>query len=176
MGGVDLSDQLMNNYHFLRRSCKWWKKLWIHLLNMVIMNSFILNRKFGENPDLSHHEFRESIAKGLLESSVKDVEVNLSHTPHLQEFNASRLKGRHFVTKMSRSYHANRIQPKVCKVCNITKTDQKKGRGSVRQKKTVFMCDICLLPMCAHPCFKIFHMVQNYRGAVEQFLLEHAEG
>ena len=24
MGGVDLSDQLMNYYHFLRRGCKWW--------------------------------------------------------------------------------------------------------------------------------------------------------
>ena len=27
MGGVDLSDQLMNYYNFLHRSCKWWREI-----------------------------------------------------------------------------------------------------------------------------------------------------
>ena len=48
MGGVDLSDQLMKNYEFLRRSCKWWRKLWVHFFNMIVLNAFILNKKFGE--------------------------------------------------------------------------------------------------------------------------------
>ena len=44
MGGVDVADQLMNYYHFLRRTIKWWRKLWVHMLNMIIMNAFLLNR------------------------------------------------------------------------------------------------------------------------------------
>ena len=31
MGGVDVSDQLMGYYNFLRKSIKWWRKLWVHV-------------------------------------------------------------------------------------------------------------------------------------------------
>ena len=58
MGGVDLSDQLMNYYNFLRRSCKWWWKLWVHLFNMVILNGHVLNRAFGHQNNVSHYEYR----------------------------------------------------------------------------------------------------------------------
>ena len=58
MGGVDLSDQLMNYYNFLRHSCKWWRKLWVHLFNMVILNGHVLNRAFGHQNNVSHYEYR----------------------------------------------------------------------------------------------------------------------
>ena len=67
MGGVDLTDQLLEYYHFLRRSCKWWRKLWVHLFNMVILNSFLLNKNFGLQRNLSQPEFRYMIAAALLD-------------------------------------------------------------------------------------------------------------
>ena len=45
VGGVDLSDQLLNYFSFLRKSTKWSRKLLIHLFNLVILNSYILNKK-----------------------------------------------------------------------------------------------------------------------------------
>ena len=47
MGGVDLSDQLLNYFSFLRKSTKWSRKLLIHLINLVILNAYILNRHYG---------------------------------------------------------------------------------------------------------------------------------
>ena len=47
MGGVDLSDQLLKYFSFLRKSTKWSRKLLIHLFNLVILNSYILNKNYG---------------------------------------------------------------------------------------------------------------------------------
>ena len=47
MGGVDLSDQLLNYFTFIRKSTKWSWKLLIHLFNLVILNAYILNRYYG---------------------------------------------------------------------------------------------------------------------------------
>ena len=46
-GGVDLSDQLLNYFTFLRKSTKWSRKLLIHLFNLVILNAYILNKHYG---------------------------------------------------------------------------------------------------------------------------------
>ena len=67
MGGVDLTDQLLEYYHFLRRSCKWWRKLWVHLFNMVILNAFLLNKHFGLQKNLTQPEFRYLLAAALLD-------------------------------------------------------------------------------------------------------------
>ena len=67
MGGVDLSDQLMNYYNFLHRSCKWWRKLWVHLFNMVILNGHVLNKAFGHQNNVSHYEYRYMLIGALLE-------------------------------------------------------------------------------------------------------------
>ena len=47
MGGCHTSDQLISYYSFLWNSIKWWKKLFIHLLNMLVLNAHILNSKYG---------------------------------------------------------------------------------------------------------------------------------
>ena len=56
MGGVDLSDQLLNYYSFLRKSSKWSQKLLIHLFNLVLLNAYILNKHFGCQK-LTHDEY-----------------------------------------------------------------------------------------------------------------------
>ena len=48
MSGVDISDQYMSFHVALRKSMKWSHKLFFHLFNMVILNSYLLNKKFGK--------------------------------------------------------------------------------------------------------------------------------
>ena len=48
MSGVDISDQYMSFHVALRKSMKWSRKLFFHLFNMVILNSYLLNKKFGK--------------------------------------------------------------------------------------------------------------------------------
>ena len=76
MGGVDLSDQLLHYFSFLRKSMKWSRKLLIHMFNMVILNVYILNKYYGCEK-LSHDECRDKIVKYLLEEGLKIYNIPL---------------------------------------------------------------------------------------------------
>ena len=158
MGGVDLSDQLMSYYHFLRKTCKWWRKLWVHLLNMCIMNAFVLNRKFGQEPKLAHFEFRIQLAKQLLESASVDIPDSLDP----QDICVHRLHGKHYPEKIPSGSKA-KPNPRACIVCKITKTESQKTGVSERKKYTSVQCDKCRKPMCVPYCFKLYHTQKNYR-------------
>ena len=69
MGGVDLSDQLLNYYSFLQKSMKWSRKLLIHQLNLLI-----LNKNYGCKK-LTHDEYRDRIVKYLLGEGLKNYKT-----------------------------------------------------------------------------------------------------
>ena len=52
MGGVDLSDQLLQSYAVLRKTRKWWKTLFLHFIDLATVNSYILYKSLGNN--ISH--------------------------------------------------------------------------------------------------------------------------
>ena len=62
MAGVDISDQYMAFHTNLRKSMKWSRKLFFHLFNMLLLNAYIINKKFGKKK-LSKEEYYEYIAK-----------------------------------------------------------------------------------------------------------------
>ena len=43
MGYVDKGDKMANSYSISRRTFKWTKKLFFHLLDLTILNSYILH-------------------------------------------------------------------------------------------------------------------------------------
>ena len=42
MGGVDFSDQLLKCYEIITKSKKWWKTLFLHFIDVAIVNSFLI--------------------------------------------------------------------------------------------------------------------------------------
>ena len=93
MSGVDISDQYMSFHVALRKSMKWSRKLFFHLFNMLILNSYLLNKKFGKRK-MSKHDYIEHIANYLVESSLQTIT-----TLPKRSFNhnsAERLNERHF--------------------------------------------------------------------------------
>ena len=76
MGGVDLSDQLLNYHSFLQKSTKWSRKLLIHQLNLLILNAYILNKNYGCEK-LTHDEYRDRIVKYLLGEGLKNYKIPL---------------------------------------------------------------------------------------------------
>ena len=47
MGYVDKGDRMANSYSISRRTFKWTKKLFFHLLDVTILNSYILHSSCG---------------------------------------------------------------------------------------------------------------------------------
>ena len=46
MNSVDHSDHMLSTYETLK-SVKWYRKLILHLMNVVVLNAFILDKKYG---------------------------------------------------------------------------------------------------------------------------------
>jgi len=46
MGVVDCNDQLLKYSAICRRTVKWWKKVFSRLLNLSVVNSYILYREW----------------------------------------------------------------------------------------------------------------------------------
>ena len=50
MNGVDVSDQLTVFYSFVRKTRKWWRKLFFYFMEVTIVNSFLLYRASVPTP------------------------------------------------------------------------------------------------------------------------------
>ena len=44
MRGIDRGDQLMDYYNVGRRSKKWWKRVFAYLLEVSVLNAYILHK------------------------------------------------------------------------------------------------------------------------------------
>ena len=71
MGGVDLNDQICQYYDIICKSVKWWKKINFHLLNMVIVNAYVLYRKYGNaGKHCTHQNFHGALIRTLIWESA----------------------------------------------------------------------------------------------------------
>jgi len=83
MNGVDRSDQILATNNVSRKCMKWWKTLFFHLIDIAVVNSFILFKEHqAKNPDdealrrradYSQADFREEIVRQLCNLSEYDV-------------------------------------------------------------------------------------------------------
>ena len=69
MGGVDKSDQLVVYYGLRRSSKKWWKRVFLHLMELTMVNTYILYcYNTPKKERITHLKFRLDVAKALLEA------------------------------------------------------------------------------------------------------------
>lgn len=97
MGGVDLSDQINQYYSCLRKSTKWYKKLFFHLFNVCIINAYLLYTKFAPGDKKDHHTFRISLCQSLIqEAAGAPRPMTEKGRKHVGD-KPSRLTDRHFL-------------------------------------------------------------------------------
>ena len=127
MGGVDANDQLLKYSHFSKRTIKWWKKVFFRLLNVCMVNAYILYRehKIKHNTPIkfSHTDFRLSVIRQLVNLSVSPDRVrnNLNNTT-AEDY--ERLTGRHFLSKIPvPENHKKKSLQRVCKVCSTAEIE-----------------------------------------------------
>lgn len=159
MGGVDLSDQFNHYNTVMRKTTKWWKKLFFHLLNVCIVNAYSMYLKFSDdNPKKSHYEFRMRLVQALAtEAGTRDIAQDARR--RRGEEVPQRLTQRHFPEYIPAKPGAKRARPiRDCFACNVKKSE----RVGAKRNGTSFWCPDCKVPLCIPDCFKTFH-THNYR-------------
>ena len=155
MNAVDLADQQLS-YHSLtvRKTVKWWKKLFWRLIDMAILNASIVFRT--NHPDKgirSNREFRlaliEELVAPILFKSSNDGIFTGGRRPRLE---LDRLKGKHFI------YKDTSIR-KRCVVCYTAKTPGNKRKDT----KVTTYCPKCKEYMCIGSCFEKYHTLVDYK-------------
>ena len=154
MGGVDKSDQYLVYYSFGHRTLKWWKRIFFHLLDVAIVNAYILYRQTPteDGKHLTHEHFRIELAKGLLQSSACDAPrlagpTRQTHPP------LTRLTERHFPGRLGYKSDGHPVQLD-CFVCS--------RRSEGKRKVVTTKCKQCDLPMCIFECFELYHTKVDY--------------
>ena len=102
VNGVDLCDQFLSLYLFNCKTLKWWKTVFLTLLELAVVNSMIILHDI--NPDLghkytSHKQFRQNLIHELIQPllDAKSTEnVYPSSRPKPIPMNDPQLKGNTF--------------------------------------------------------------------------------
>lgn len=132
MGFVDLSDRMANSYTFGRKTLKWTKKLFFHLLDLSILNAYLLF-KTKSDTKISLRSFRYTLIKslsGLTETNVENSPTSCNPA----------------VTVQQNHWPEQKKVQRQCVVC--------KSKGI--RKRTSVSCKVCDVGLCIN-CFEEFH-------------------
>lgn len=150
MMGVDLFDQLRERYAIGRRSRKWWHRIFDYLIDMCIVNSFVmykLSRKGNEKCD--QLSYRLVLAKQLIggfTSRKKRGRAVLFMSNKRQVPEEVRISPQNPHFPVAGSYRR-------CRFCST----------KVKEKRTRYTCEHCKVPLCIENCFKSFHSKKTSR-------------
>ncbi|KAI8440689.1 hypothetical protein MSG28_009043 [Choristoneura fumiferana] len=139
MGGVDKKDQLLSAFPMERiRNHVWYKKLFRRLFNVSILNAWIILKTAA--PKLSHRNFRAKLVENIM---VKYVNGKMPIVHNLRSSGVRPLLiGGHYCVKSDSGKARAR-----CKWC------ASQGRDS----RTIRICNVCRVALCAEPCFQNYH-------------------
>ena len=144
MGGVDMADQLRKAYSCRRRSRKWWLPLFYFMVDISVVNSYILHRDTPHASKLTIKEFILELATELMScDSIRKRPAGVLPQPSLDAPPSARFCERHFPSRSE-----NKRQ---CRICS---------KDGIR-RRVVYCCLDCdpkgPVFLCAEPCFRLFH-------------------
>lgn len=159
---VDKSDMMIGDVECIRKTVKWYKKLFFHLVDVCTLNSY-LYYKAKTQKTVPLRTFVETLALQLLEKygTVARYFPGRAATVASQP---DRLLGRDYVARhhltyiplVSQAQRKTRSHgQKQCTVCSKT------TRRARKTKKTCFMCRECEAPLCVE-CFVEYHTLTNF--------------
>ena len=166
MAGVDQSDQFLAYVPLNRRSLKWWRKLFLHLMTLSITQGAILHRKLQRSkgqPCLKLNDYILHLMKEL--TSVYMVnqaalpQAHLGDSAHPGE--TRRLLDRHFPMKIPSTAMQKNARRR-CKVCIVKQKSRNMNVKGHKGTMTSVMCEQCEIPLCLDECFKAFHTIEKY--------------
>jgi len=163
MEGIDLSDQINQYYSCLRKTSKWYKKLFFYLLNLCVINAYILYKKFTPTDRVrkDHNYFRASLVSALIQEGTGAPRPQTEMGRKILSDKPTRLQDRHFPDHIPAKPGAKRSHPsRDCVACNYKKS----RRQTNKRKQTSFWCPECKVALCVPKCFRAYHTLHNNRA------------
>lgn len=132
MSGIDRQDQMLSYYPCERKTIRWYKKLGIHTIQVLLLNSYLVyNRNVKK---ITFYDYRLNIISKLLKSGEENI-------PLLQP------EATHFPKNVPKNQN-QKIMYKRCKLCSTKGT----------RKMILFFCAKCdKEPGLCLSCFEEFH-------------------
>lgn len=139
MSGVDRADQMLSYYPCERKTLRWYKKIFVHVLQMLLLNAHKLYNMHC--PKQTFYDFRLNIIRSLLPAPPPKV-VEGPAQKRLRQ-------GVHKIVKNTERNASNRIKRKNCRTCWKNKKDA----------KTTYYCGTCVDKpgLCLGQCFDEYH-------------------
>ena len=145
VGCSDISDRMANSYLMSRHTFKWTAKLFFHLLDLRVLNSWILLSSCEAK--YTHRDFRLSLVRNLIEEAGMGQDRpsrRLVGRPSAGTTNVVRHESHHEHWPVKSSTHLCRC---------LCPCGQRKG--------TLYKCTRCDVGLCMVPCFTEYHTRVN---------------
>ena len=148
MGAVDRADHYCASYAFTRKTLRWWRKIFFWLLEVCVVNSFILYKKATGLQGLRQLAYRKNLILQLV-GTTRNSNSKKRGRPSLADDHERLRKVPHFIA------NAGGGRNKICMVCSTRQ----------QRKTTVYYCETCSRKPGLHPgkCFKDYHTKQTYK-------------
>ena len=152
MGGVDKHDQKLASFSILRRSLKWYRKLFIYLFDMMLLNSSIIFYKYIKlkKTDSKQDQFTK-FRMNLAEQILSDVRLPDYKSRIVgQADNPLRFENKKCILEYIPKT-AKKLNPTLrCKYCSLLKV----------RRETVYRCKNCMVAL-HKKCFAKYHNKYN---------------
>nr|CAI5857468.1 unnamed protein product [Callosobruchus analis] len=153
MGGVDKMDQMIERYSVVRKSRRWWMKIFFYFIDVAICNSFVIYKSSvtanGKKP-ISHLVFRSILVNELI--GTFSSKQKKGYQPMKGFAKKKRSVGVLNVRNTKRLSNVGIHLPEVIKTyrrCALCSTKRQEKRSNV-------LCSACNVALCKG-CFADFH-------------------
>ncbi|XP_048017996.1 uncharacterized protein LOC125249697 [Megalobrama amblycephala] len=140
MGGVDLSDQLIQYYTTQHKTMKWYRKIFLHFLDIAATNAFIIHKDLYDT--MTHKEFIEQLIAELCGVSSQKAAPKQTKSDHVP------VPGAELTSDARNNATAGRRNCMLCKV------------QLGKRQDTPWKCQACDIYLCLQlkrNCFQKWH-------------------
>lgn len=147
-GGVDALDEKCTKYSTSRRTRRWPMAIFFNLLNISLVNSYVIFSSFPDNPKQSRFDFIKSLAQELIASQLQRRLMN-TRLPRAMK---------------SMIHNILKIKPETGKKRVLSKQTRCAKCPRQNDRKTKSICAVCELPVCASCSAPICDECRNERN------------
>ena len=155
MGSVDKADQCLEPYSSERKTLAWFKKLGLHFMFRMLLNSFVLFSAQQTNRGIRYRQhfldFTMSVAEQIISKYSPGGKKMMDDQQHggIPPFQLKAGAPVHALLKIPKKPGRKKITQKVCRQCSF------EGR---ERKDTTTWCPPCQAGLCSILCYEAYHL------------------